>query len=288
MTLSDAQLDAYGLPSHQVLNEDPQKWSDLLAHAKHHYCDSSTQSGSSQSLAHPSGVAPNSDPCCSHPFWSGYVATQGTTYEEAVLDFTVPNVLNGPAGSSVTIWAGLGGGNGSGVLVQAGVQSTPGANPTNRTWWEVYPDIQVRYFNNPNHTDPRAGDRMHIYVSSRYAGENYNFFIVQDYTQSWYDSIKDTTYRASDATTGECILERPLHSNGQPYSLSQFNPQSGNVEQLSGCEISNGTHYQGVGLWPHTGYYMTADGSTYGKVLVYYGSLTNNGQNFSLTWEASS
>ena len=40
MTLTDAQLDLYGLPAHSILNRDPKQWSARLTHAKHRTCGS--------------------------------------------------------------------------------------------------------------------------------------------------------------------------------------------------------------------------------------------------------
>ncbi len=282
MTLSDAQLQLYGLPPHQVLNQDPKEWSYLLAHAHHRDCGSTPDSHKHTQLPHPrqSGIINGTS-----PNWAGNVAygSRGT-YREAAVDFYIPTLAPVVNDSWVSIWAGVGGDGtqtSPAKVVQAGVVST--FYPTyqvNEGWWEVYPGYDEQIFL----IDLHSGDHIHVYISSNLNNDGYDYFFVQDITQNYYNTHQDTTSQDfSDSATGECIVERPLDDSGQLDPLAEFNPP-GHVEQISSCDIANSTgQYQPIGNWPHYSYTMV-NGS---KTLAYPGSITNGGLNFPVTWAAS-
>lgn len=286
MALSDAQLQYYGLPTHAVLNENPQEWSSVLAHARHRECGSTPDPQKKIHLPpirhHSNNTGYTSDA------WAGNVAYGNRgTYREAVVDFNIPTVIWTGAPSDAVIWAGVGGDEfqtSPVKLVQAGIESYPynGGGQFNAAWWEVWPDLSQQYF---HFTSLSKGDHIHVYISSNINNDGYDYFLVQDITQNSYNDYTDTaSQHFSDSATGECIVERPALSNGNRYPLAEFNPP-GKTEQLSSCDIANSSgQYNGIGNWPHY-YYTMVNGS---KTLAYPGSITNNGLNYPIYWVASS
>jgi hypothetical protein len=286
MTLSDAQLEYYGLPTHDILNQDPQGWSALLAHAKHRACGSTPDPQKKIHLP-PARQHGTGNTGYTAPTWAGNVAygSRGT-YREAVVDFYVPTVVwNGSIDAELSIWAGVGGDTGQtspAKVVQAGIETqyAPGIGQYNVGWWEVYPGYsQQNFLGGLNH-----GDHIHVFVSSNVNNDGYDYFYVQDITQNYYNSYKDTASQDfSDSATGECIVERPSDDNHQPYPLAEFNPP-GHTEQLSSCEIANSTGtYKPIGNWP-VYYYTMVNGN---DTLAYPGPITNGGLNYPVYWVAS-
>lgn len=285
MTLSDAQLQSYGLPPHQILDQDSQEWSYLLAHAKHRNCGSTPDPKKRIHLppARQSGTANTG---YTSPTWAGNVAygSRGT-YREAVVDFYIPTVVwSSNLSAELSIWAGVGGTTSPYKLVQAGVETqyAAGIGQYNVGWWEVYPGYSQQNFL----IDLNRGDHIHVFVSSNVNNDGYDYFYVQDITQNYYNTHTDTASQDfSDSATGECIVERPTDlSTNQPYPLAEFNPP-GHTEQLSSCEIANSTgYYQPIGNWP-VYYYTMVNGS---KTLAYPGPITNGGLDYPVYWVASS
>lgn len=293
MTLSDAQLDLYGLPTHSMINRNPQVWTSVLAHATHRTCGS-----------YPDPLKRSHRPVNAHHFvpaiscsgcysknWSGNVDYgQRGTYRDGSVNFTVPSI-NGafsPSNSDVSTWVGVGGDSDFTspiVLVQAGVDVYKACSVCpqyNESFYEVWPNQPTEQ--NLPLCRLNTGDQVYAFIDSNDNNNGKDYFYISNVSANCYNSytIRNSSY-FSDSATGECIVERPTNtSTGGYYQLGDF----GTIH-LTGCTIDTNTQVNGVGNYPHVYYTMTSDGTSKGNVLAYPGSITGGGYDFPVYWRAS-
>jgi hypothetical protein len=298
-TASDAQLLAYGLPTHAAVLADLSHWTQWLASRPVRDCaqpDVVNQNGaplnigSTNALAPPSGTVVPTMSGYRSSNWSGNVATAARgTYRKAEVTIQVPSIT-GTVDDIASAWTGVGGDSqitSPNVLVQAGVYvQKKSSGQRNVSWVEVYP--QVAAYNLPL-CRLDVGDTVDVYVTSNLNNDGYDYFELTNTTASCYNSctvhtnntgIHDTCGFSggsgynSDSATGECIVERV---DGLP--IAQWNPP-GHEWRQHYCDI-NGTE---IGALTHR-YYTIVDST--GDTLVYPGSLNSYGS-FNQVWVARS
>src|SRR5262249_6113672 len=99
--LSDAELQAYGLPTHAMIAESPQFWARALTHTKTRICDPAP--AQHQHTPHhkrvmngwscPTPIQPHEN--CQNPNWAGYEAIQNLqrgVFRSAHVEFYVPTI----------------------------------------------------------------------------------------------------------------------------------------------------------------------------------------------------
>lgn len=269
MTLSDAQLSLYGLPSRSTLESNPAFWTVQLAYYKHRTCETGPSLLNHGRLNPDVTASPSSN-------WAGNDAygSRGT-YRAASVAFRVPGV-SGSNGSVSSFWAGVGGVASNYGLVQAGVdeERASATYQYNHAWWE--------YHIGSNGVDSSSGggtftglpvypgDTMSVYVESNINSDGYDYFQVCSSHGGGSCQSKTVSGNFSDSANGECIGER---IGGAP--IANFG-----TEELSGCYMTNSSlTTNGIGNWPHNYYYLT-DGS---RTLVSVGSISS-GANYPLYW----
>lgn len=289
MTLTDAQLDSYGLPTHSILDRNPKQWSARLAHAKHRTCGSYPDplKRTHHFPSHQSN-SPNSCFGCPSVNWAGNVDTGARgTYRDGSVTVTVPNI-NGAlsnSNSDGSYWVGVGGDSyitSPAEVVQAGVDTYKACSACpqyNTSWWEVYPNIK------PEQDLPlcrlNTGDQVYSFIDSNDNNNGKDYFYISNVSANCYNSHTETNQSYfSDSATGECIAERTGNNSGGYYSLPDFG-----TEQFSGCTIDTNTRVDGVGNYTHIYHYMTSDGTSSGRVLAYPGPITNSGYDFPVYWK---
>jgi hypothetical protein len=128
-TASNTELQSYGLP---LLGpgKDKSQWLNVLSHAKHRVCASSTKRAS-----HYPQPAPKNSATSVSTNWSGYI--QSGNYLEIQSYWTLHFYNSSPSDSDESSWVGLGGNCANCNLLQAGTSDGPKDGIT--MWWEEYP-----------------------------------------------------------------------------------------------------------------------------------------------------
>jgi Peptidase A4 family len=200
-TLTQPQLDAYGLPRHLV-DIGYTEWKKITLSIKHHYCTTTaTKMQSASDLAFEN--------------WSGNIADGDNGYKEADATWNVPCIAAGsPAGES-SAWAGLGG-DGNTNLVQAGTNSNVMhflwfSIPTYNAWVENLADPTNPYERIVFHV--HCGDEMHVFINQG------NYMYIVDMTSG--ASAIQQFGPVANASSAECIQERTTDNN-QMQPLPDF------------------------------------------------------------------
>lgn len=231
-TLSNADLDKYGLPRYQS-GMNKVAWQSTVRAMKHHVC-SGTLTRYSNSLATGTYSTHQQAPTCS-PYnlgsatWTGNITvnastdgtcTQGNQYTEADAVFSVPCVKPGSPTGVESSWVGLGGVNNSN-LVQAGSHS--------EIWYDIFGGTHYNYYAWTQNVATSStetwlfgvncNDRMQVFVY--HSNETY----LVDHTNGDYNTT--TTGPAASYATAEWIVERPsscniFGSNCNPQPLADF------------------------------------------------------------------
>jgi hypothetical protein len=296
LTLSDAELASYGLPSHAVISESPAFWSTALAHAHHRTC--STGPSSIKKHGASPHVTSHDKLLINNNVWADNeaVGSRGT-YRAATVEFTVPTLSLSNSSADVAIWTGVGGDNnrdgGSGVLPQVGIVANASGNDGcndhqyNESVWELAGAPNDNGAVNLPLSRLCIGDQVYAYVSSNLETDGYNYYYIENETTGSYNSHTQSgsgTY-FSDSATGECVVERVTNGLNQLDPLAEFNPST-KTEEINNCEIINSSGAeQSVGNWSHIAYQIT---NSSGTVLAYPGPLDSTGQNFPVHWQQSS
>lgn len=289
MALSDAELQSYGFPTHEmIMNATSLKLA--ITHAKHHICGTSPDSLGRKSVPpHPNTAscpAPTSE--CHDPYWAGNIA-QGSrgTYRVATIDFVVPR-LTGNCNTDASFWTGVGGytnlAGGNPVLVQAGVDSNKycggsGLGQYNMSFWEVYPYNQEQ---NLPLDRLNVGDEVYAYAQSNFNNNGQNYFFIENETTGGYNSYSSSSQPFSDSATAECVVERPQEPNSSArYYLANFG-----TTNLNFCtaETNSSAGLIPIAQWPHH-YDDMYNGNT---LLASVGPINSSGEGFPVTWHASS
>jgi hypothetical protein len=288
--LSDAQLQAYGLPTHKVIDAQPKTWSRLLSHGPRRTCGSSPDTKhSTHMLTNPDATHCGGTPgdMCPNQIWAGNqaVGSRGT-YREAETEFTVPNISSSQTGSEVYIWAGIGGNNkvtSPAVLVQAGVFAEEDiGGQYNESFWEVVPgySIQDLPLCSLSH-----GNTIYVYVSSNPNNNGQDYFYMQNETANCYNSYSLTnSVDFSDSATGECIVER------DEYGASLANFGTLTFGYSYGCEMydNNTQVLNGIGNFPHNYLQIYSNPSDLSTLLAGVNHIYNYGYDYSVYWKGGS
>lgn len=288
--LSDAQLQAYGLPTHRVIDEQPQTWSRLFSHGLRRTCGTfpdtkhSTHTLSSPNANHCGGTPGD---MCPNQIWAGNedLGSRGT-YREAETEFTVPNISSSPLGDDVFIWAGVGGNQkvtSPVTLVQAGVLAEDDiGGQYNESFWEVVPGYTIQ---NLPLCRLSSGDTIYVYVSSNPDNNGQDYFYMQNESANCYNSYSlGGSKNFSDSATGECIVERDEQGN----DLANFGTLT--FGHSDGCEMfDNSTQVlNGIGNFPHNYFQIYSDPSNLNTLMASVGSIYNNGYDFNVYWKKGS
>jgi hypothetical protein len=292
MKLSDAQLQAYGLPTHSMIEAQPKTWERLFSHAPHRTC------GSSPDIKHsiPKLTIPRAIHCggtpgdmCPNSTWAGNqdVGSRGT-YREAEAEFTVPGIPTSPSNAYVLVWAGVGGSDfvtKNSVLVQAGIFATPNGNSIYyESFYEVDPGTGAAV--NLPLCSLHANNLIYVYVASNPNNDGQDYFYIQNETANCYNDASSTnTSYFSDSATGECIVERE-DNGGIYFPLANFGTLT--FGESDGCEVyDNSTQVlNGIGNFPHNYYQIYNDPSNPNQntIMASVGGIYNNGYDYSVKW----
>lgn len=305
MTLSDTQLQLYGLPTHVVFKENLKLWTRILAHAKYHSCSPAQQSKITTGPSLKSVFTPNTVGCtapgemCPNTNWAGNeaVGSRGT-YKEADTEFFVPSISTSVVGSHVALWAGVGGdpnfgGNGSTVLVQAGVDVSVDSNhhQFNFSWWEVVPGYTEQ--NLPFSKGLHIGDDIAVIVHSNSSGyPNQDAFFLDNFSTSEYISKISSSLALSDSASAEWIVERISCGTNCLDPLAQFqnSGQLANTVRLYGNEAEKNGSSQtySVASLSHLYNQIYVDPNNLNTLMASVGPIASNGYDYSVTWHRGS
>jgi peptidase A4-like protein len=212
----------------------------------------------------------------STPNWAGYVATGGT-FTAASASWTVPAAhCDGAVATTSATWVGIDGWNGN-TVEQIGTDSNCTVfNASYWAWYQMYPNGPVVIGAVPANNPVYAGDSMDASVT--YTGTPGSYKLtIQDNTAGWAYS---TTQSISGATGGsaECITERP-DALGLP--LADFGSAT-----FSQCDAATGTGPSRP-IWDYQN--LAVDMTTSGGTpLAKVSSLSNDGTQFTVTWQNGS
>ncbi len=258
-TLSNAQLDTYGLPRRPTDGARMPKWKKVLSHAKHRVCGKGTPTNTGTQNTSVEQAQPNSCTNCSEVFAGNYATGGG--YTEIWSNWYVPCLQTTHSGKSIT-WIGIEGGS---VVAQVGTEQNT-SSPQYFAWWEDRGDVPD---NGPYDVfSVSCGDYMYAEVeanSSNYPHEAYMF--ITDTYSSLYHSQVDPHYANSQA---DWLVEKEYNAD-----LSDF----GSVQFSNDNVVHNGTTLS-VGQTTHS-YYVMNDG----KNVAHPGPISPDGHTFLIYWD---
>lgn len=300
ITLSDAQLQLYGLPNHATFNENPRLWTRILAHAKYHSCtpavDGNRGPSVKRAIPHTVGCTQPGE-MCPNPNWAGNeaVGSRGT-YKEADTEFYVPSISTSVVGSRVSLWAGVGGdpnfaGN-SWVLVQAGVDAFVDSNhhQINQSWWEVVPGYSEQHL--PFSKGLHVGDDIAVIVhSNSYSYPNQDAFFLDNFTTNEYINKISSSLALSDSASAEWIVERvTVGCCLAPLAQFQNSGQPPNTVRLYGNEAEKNGSSQtySVASLSHLYNQIYVDPNNLNTLMASVGPIDQNGYDYSVTWHRGS
>jgi hypothetical protein len=261
--LSDAQLQAYGLPV-RPLNANTQAVARWLQRANrikthHHICQQSFFSGTG---------SPNTE--YNNPYWAGNYAIQPLgSYVIADDNWNLPCVSTKYLNADASEWVGIGGaGNDLGYLIQTGTDEIIGKSNqdiTYQAWVEAY-SLNHDHYIHWTLTSAICTDPVTAEVTSNLDSDGYDYYMIdvagQDFSQIEY-------WPTSDGSTGECIVENPdLYPNFTDFNYIAF----------TGCDI-NSTPIGDL-LHDYNNMYNKNDG----HYLATTGPISN-GDDYTITWK---
>jgi hypothetical protein len=227
-----------------------------------------TTSGATPALAKPAAVTHNN--------WTGYVLvghTQG--FRQVTGQFKVPTVACTSANSKASFWIGLDG-YGNGTVEQVGI-STDCTNfvPLFQAWWEMYPNpTQYKFLVSP-------GDTISMLV--KYVGGAWNLALTDLTLDNDAHKFNVTEPCASghvcENMTAEAVLEADGGKNLSNFKSAGFTK----IQAVDSSNVTTGLVANGS-VWGLAKVLMTGAN---GQNLADPGTITNSGQNYSLTYRQS-
>ncbi|HLH62894.1 MAG TPA: G1 family glutamic endopeptidase [Ktedonobacteraceae bacterium] len=296
LTLSDAQLQSYGLPTHSIINTQPKTWARFLSHGLLHTCGSyPDKKHSTHALTIPNAIHCGGIPgdMCPNTIWAGNedVGSRGT-YTQVTVEFKVPTIPTSPSNALVYIWAGVGGNNyvtPSAVLVQAGILVEPnGSKQYNESFWQVTPgydsiqNLPLCYL--------YQGNTVFVSVASNSDGSGQDYFYMENESAPYpcYNSYTTSNSQYfSDSATGECIVEKD--SSGL-LPLANFGTEAMGIGTIYGCQVYDNRTYvtSCIGNFPHNYLQIYRDPNNLNTLLANVGPITNGGCDYNVYWRGGS
>ncbi|HVB62228.1 MAG TPA: G1 family glutamic endopeptidase [Ktedonobacteraceae bacterium] len=274
--LSDAQLQAYGLPV-RPLNADAQAIARWLQRANRikthrHICQPPLVTGPKQHHSgefHSPAGSPNTTEYNS-PIWAGNYAIQPLgSYVLADDNWNLPCLSTKYLNASASEWVGIGGaGNDSGYLIQTGTDEIIGNSSQKITYtgW-------VEAFGIPDHTltwtltSALCRDPVTTEVTSNLDSDGYDYYMI-DVANLDFSHIE--YWPTSDGATGECIVENPNNKNQYP-NFTDFNYIGFTGCDINSTPINDLTHdYNNM---YNNGHYLATTGPI------------SNGDDYTITWK---
>jgi hypothetical protein len=269
---SASELQFYGFPIRPTGDATAvNSWLQLVQGAQHRVCGSSaiTSNIHHHILSENKGVQPLTTDVQS-PNWAGYDVNGGNNFDLAQGQWTVPryNGSQSPAGSTASIWVGIGGVNGN-HLWQVGTDQ----DPTNgyQAWYEALPSPPQRF-----NITISPGDTVFAYVDYNKTSAGRSFGYVKD--NGFYTSTGESF--TPDRSTAEWIVERDTCSNGFFTPLADFG--SAKVTLAYAHQTGQSSNHTIAG-YPNTRFTMSEWPSTYASV----SGLGSGGNNFVSTWQGN-
>ena len=153
--------------------------------------------------------------------WSGYVEINGP-FGGVTGTFSVPSLTAGtPSGDQMSVWAGVGGGNGGGdnSLIQAGFNESPDpGSPSGfiiQPWWEILPNAETFI----SSVQIQAGDHVTVSIG-QISGTEWGITLTDDTNGESFTT--DQMYSGL-ASTAEWIVEA-LTENQKVTTLAPYAP----------------------------------------------------------------
>ncbi len=207
--------------------------------------------------------------------WAGYVA-HGSTFKQMSSTWVEPVLRPSHChGSSLTLWAGIGG-YGSGSLAQAGTAEGTPEIANNQAWWEIWPQGMVPV---PLHATPRAP----FTVDVTYRGHgHFAFFMENDRTGAAWSHVETTT-RSADLGTAESIAERPCLANCSSPTKATYAKLGNFGSVLFEWSLANGAP---IGTFSNYKENMSDTGAPFGTALAFATPFAGNSMTFSVDQRA--
>lgn len=288
LTATAAQLAAYGLPQRPAPGPALGMWTQAMRDITHYV------SGASRRLSAPSALVPAGQVGNTGDInWFGYQVNSNSngnaTFDAVYGSWTVPAIAgNSHYGSfsapgswsdpSVAVWAGIGGGQGSSDIVQAGTISTATTVPSYHFVTEdagyPYPGPGGEY---PNPQGPVVYGGDTVYVQVSWSGGYGNFFLENESTGA-AQSVSDS-YPYFQSVSAECEGEWPgVPGGGYEAYLPRFSNDT-----VAGCATSyDGSRYDSaISQMNYIRSYLYNHAN--GSLMAYPYSMQSNG-NFVLHW----
>jgi hypothetical protein len=213
--------------------------------------------------------------------WAGYVLVgHSEGFRQVTGKFKVPPVSCTSPGSKASFWIGLDGYNygtaHSNTVEQVGISTNCGiGGPNFRAWWEMVPNgVQYQFTVIP-------GDTISMLV--KYVGGAWNLALTDlthnDKNHKFNVTEKCPSGYVCENMSAEAVLEADGGNN-----LSSFTPATfSEIQAVDSSGASTGLVANGS-YWGLAEVLMTGNN---GQNLADVGPITNNGENFTLTYRQS-
>lgn len=249
---SAAELKLYGLEAPALDSPEWPFWEQMIGHMHTMPAPPAAQillprnegNGPVDASA-PAGGSPLAE--LSSRNWAGYDNyASSQKYHKATAYFQEPSTTRPCTNAAEVHWSGLGGVN-SHNLAQAGTANYVEGMLSHQAWWEILPAGSAVV---PEHASPGWWFKAETHYGGESGGEKKFYFNFYDYEDESYWNEEVTTAYASDLSTADYEVERPLH-NGYYVPLADF----------------GGLHFQGftegvsLAHYPYSSYYMSSGGS---------------------------
>lgn len=204
--------------------------------------------------------------------WSGYADTRAK-FSRVSGNWTEPAVRCGSGQALAAFWVGIDGFSNGTVEQDGTLAFCSGGKPSYYTWWEMFPRNSIQIVG----STVKPGD--HITASVVRSGTRYALNVT-DSTRGGNNVRKTESCaatRCADASA-EWIAEAPT-SNGSIVPLPNFRSWT-----VKSAAVAGGGKSGTIKSFAHTG--ITMIDST-GKIKAHPGPLNTKGNQFKVTWKAS-
>jgi hypothetical protein len=209
--------------------------------------------------------------------WTGYVLVgHSEGFRQVTAQFKIPHVTCTSNASKASFWIGLDG-YGNGTVEQVGISTNcSGSIPSVRAFWEMYPNKppQLQFSTYP-------GDTISMLV--KYVGGAWNLALTDlthdDNGHKFNVTEKCPSGSVCENMTAEAVLEADGGNNLSNFGSANF----GEFQAIDSSGASTGLVANGS-YWGLAELLMTGNN---GQNLADVGPVTNNGENFTLTYRQS-
>ncbi|GHO80369.1 hypothetical protein KSD_81400 [Ktedonobacter sp. SOSP1-85] len=272
-TLSNSQLQMYGLPLRPSNAQSQEKWLKNANRIKHdkHVCDPQKVVGTlahHASYKYSKAITPYVTQHSTAAFAGNYAIGSRGYYTTSNANWNLPCMNTSVRDSRASIWVGLGGFVSPNPLVQAGTDVLVDGNGS-VTYYAWIEDTGSGFdFGETFPLSNGCGTTMYVEVDSNYQGSDNNYYIIDT---NGLNISRTERWPLSAGDAGECIVERSHDGTGALITLANFN-----YVAFSNCYMND----SGIGNWNHD-YDIMTNGA--GQVMADVGPISN-GINYHINW----